>query len=51
VLTVVRFTATSRVTGQSMTQHLHHYFRFRDGTIDYYRGSEDTAATVATLRA
>jgi uncharacterized protein len=51
VLTVVRFTATSRATGKTMTQHLHHYFRFRDGKIDYYRGSEDTALTEATLRA
>ena len=29
--------------------HLHHYFRFRDGKICYYRGTEDTAITAATL--
>jgi hypothetical protein len=30
---------------------LHHYFAFRDGKIAYYRGTEDTAQTRATLQA
>jgi ketosteroid isomerase-like protein len=29
---------------------LHHFFRFRDGKIAYYRGTEDIALTEATLR-
>jgi hypothetical protein len=29
--------------------HLHHYFKFRDGKVYYYRGSEDTAQTVDAL--
>jgi hypothetical protein len=29
--------------------NLHHYWRFRDGKVEYYRGSEDTAQTVAAL--
>jgi hypothetical protein len=29
--------------------NLHHYFRFRDGKIAYYRGSEDSAQTLAAL--
>jgi hypothetical protein len=29
---------------------LHHYFRFRDGKIWYYRGTEDTEQTAAALR-
>ena len=29
---------------------LHHFFRFRDGKIAYYRGTEDTAQTEAALR-
>ncbi len=29
--------------------NLHHYFRFEDGKIAYYRGSEDTAQTEAAL--
>jgi ketosteroid isomerase-like protein len=49
VLTVVRFAAKSRATGRTASMHLHHFFRFRDGRIAYYRGSEDTAATAAAL--
>jgi uncharacterized protein len=49
VLTVVRFQARSRSTGRSAAMNLHHYFRFRDGKIAYYRGSEDTAQTAAVL--
>ncbi len=50
VLTVVHFRARSRSTGRSEAMDLHHYFRFRDGKIAYYRGTEDTAQTEATLR-
>jgi len=51
VLTVVRCTAKSRVTGKRMAHHLHHYFRFEDGKVSYYRGSEDTAQTTWALQA
>ena len=50
VLTVVRFRARSRSTGKPATMNLHHYFRFRDGKIAYYRGTEDTAQTEAVLQ-
>lgn len=50
VLTVVRFQARSRSTGKAVQMNLHHYFRFRDGKIAYYRGTEDTAQTEAVLR-
>jgi len=49
VLTVVHCAATSRATGRRMDQNLHHYFRFRNGKIDYYRGTEDTAQTEGAL--
>jgi ketosteroid isomerase-like protein len=29
--------------------NLHHYFKFRDGKIAYYRGTEDTAQTESVL--
>jgi len=29
---------------------LHHWFRFRDGRIYFYRGTEDTAQVEAALR-
>jgi uncharacterized protein len=50
VLTVVRFRARSRSTGRAAEMDLHHYFKFRDGKIAYYRGTEDTAQTEAVLR-
>jgi ketosteroid isomerase-like protein len=50
VLTVVRFRSRSRSTGKSAEMDLHHYFKFRDGKIAYYRGTEDTAQTEAVLR-
>jgi uncharacterized protein len=50
VLTVVRFRARSRGTGRTAQMNLHHYFKFRDGKIAYYRGTEDTAQTEQVLR-
>ena len=50
VLSVVRFRARSRATGKTAAMDLHHYFTFRDGKIAYYRGTEDTAQTQATLQ-
>jgi ketosteroid isomerase-like protein len=50
VLTVVRCRARSRGTGKTVAMDLHHYFKFRDGKIAYYRGTEDTAQTEAVLR-
>jgi len=50
VLTVVRFRARSRSTGKAAEMDLHHYFKFRDGKIAYYRGTEDTAQTEAVLQ-
>ena len=51
VLTVVRFAAKSRANGRRVAMDLHHYFRFRDGKVAYYRGTEDTAQTEAALKA
>ena len=50
VLTVVRFRARSRATGRAAAMDLHHLFRFRDGKIAYYRGTEDTAQTARVLQ-
>ena len=49
VLTVVRIAARSRETGKPMNMQLHHWFHFTNGKISYYRGTEDTAATVEML--
>ena len=51
VLSVVQFRARSRATGKTAAMNLHHFFKFRDGKIAYYRGTEDTAQTEEVLRA
>jgi uncharacterized protein len=50
VLSVVRCRTRSRRTGKPAAMDLHHLFKFRDGKIAYYRGTEDTAQTEAALR-
>lgn len=49
VMVVVRFGVRSRTSGKSATMNLHHWWRFRDGKIAQYRGSEDTALTERTM--
>ena len=49
VHTVVHCRAISRATGKAIDHDLHHYFRFDNGKIAFYRGTEDTAQTVAAL--
>ena len=49
VFSTVRFAARSRDTGKLATMQLHHWFRFSNGRIAYYRGTEDTAITAAAL--
>ena len=51
VMAVTRWSATVPATGKSLTMDIHHWFRFRDGKIYFYRGTEDTAATQEALRA
>jgi ketosteroid isomerase-like protein len=51
VHSLVRMRAKARATGTSVEFNLHHFFRFRDGKVAYYRGTEDTAAIAAALRA
>jgi len=50
VFSVVRFKAKARTTGKSLEMNLHHYFKFRDGKVSYYRGTEDSAQTEAVLQ-
>ena len=49
VMVVTRFSATSPATAKSAVMDIHHWWRFRDGKIYLYRGSEDTAQTQAML--
>jgi ketosteroid isomerase-like protein len=36
-------------TGKAAETDLHHYFKFRDGKVVYFRGTGDTAQTEAVL--
>ena len=51
VHTLVRYRVRFTTTGNEVEMNLHHYFRFRDGAVVYYRGSEDTAQVLAALGA
>jgi len=49
VMAVIRFGITSKETGRSGAMDLHHWWRFRDGKVYLYRGTEDTGLTGALL--
>jgi len=46
VFAIVSYAARSRETGKLAKMVLHHWFRFTNGKISYYRGTEDTAITL-----
>jgi uncharacterized protein len=50
VMVVTRWSATAPATGKTVTMDIHHWWRFRDGKIYLYRGTEDTAQTQDMLR-
>jgi uncharacterized protein len=50
VMVVTRWGATAPATGKSATMDINHWWRFRDGQVCYYRGTEDTAQTQDLLR-
>ena len=49
VCALVHYRGAARASGTEIETNLHHYFRFRDGKICYYRGTEDTAQTERTI--
>jgi ketosteroid isomerase-like protein len=51
VFVLIRYSIVARSTGRSVTLQLHHVWRFRDGLISYYRGSEDTAVVAGLFQA
>ena len=48
-MVVTRWAATAPATGKSTAMDIHHWWRFRDGKIYFYRGTEDTARTADLL--
>ena len=49
VLAVIRVRGRNRGTGRNVSMNTHHYFKLRDGQVCYWRGSEDTAQTIASF--
>jgi uncharacterized protein len=49
VFAVVRVRFRALATGREAVMNLHHYFGFREGKIEFYRVSEDTAQTASVL--
>ena len=50
VFTLVRMRARARNTGRTMVNNVHHFFRFKNGKIALWRGSEDTAQIEEVLQ-
>jgi ketosteroid isomerase-like protein len=49
VMVLIRFRVRVRATGRDAEMNLHHYWRFRNGRVVMYRGTEDTAQMQAAL--
>jgi ketosteroid isomerase-like protein len=49
VMVVSRFGMKVPATGKSGSMDLHHWFRFENGKVAFYRGTEDTALTKELL--
>ena len=49
VMVFLQYAFTANETGTHVSMHLHHYWRFRDGKVAYFRGSEDTALIASAL--
>jgi ketosteroid isomerase-like protein len=48
-MAVIRFGMTAKTTGRSGVMDLHHWWRFKDGRVVLYRGTEDTALVAELL--
>lgn len=51
VMVLLRYGLRNRATGKEATMNLHHYWRFRDGKVEYVRSSEDTQLMASTFAA
>jgi uncharacterized protein len=49
VMVFLRYAFRLNANGKDVAMNLHHYWRFRDGKVAYYRGSEDTALIASAL--
>lgn len=49
VFVFIRYEFIAPTTGKKAAMNLHHYWRFRDGEVEFFRGSEDTAQLKTVL--
>ena len=49
VVATVHWTYTVKATGKTASMYMQHWFRFADGKVVFFRGSEDSAQTVAAF--
>ncbi|MGZ4702502.1 MAG: nuclear transport factor 2 family protein [Ilumatobacteraceae bacterium] len=49
VIVAVHWTYTVNSTGKSAAMYMQHWFRFANGKVVFFRGSEDTEQTVAAF--
>jgi ketosteroid isomerase-like protein len=49
VVATVHWTFTARATGKTAAMYMQHWWRFADGKIVFFRGSEDSAQSIAAL--
>ncbi len=49
VMAIIRFAYTVKATGKSTAMYMQHWWRFADGKIVFFRGSEDTEQSVAAF--
>lgn len=50
VIAVVKWSFTVNATGRSASMYMQHWWRFADGKIVFFRGSEDSEQTAAAFR-
>jgi uncharacterized protein len=49
VMVTIRWAFTATATGRSVVENLHHWWRFADGKIVFYRGSDDSELTASAF--
>ena len=50
VVATVHWTYTVKATGKTASMYMQHWWRFADGKIVFFRGSEDSGQTAAAFR-
>jgi hypothetical protein len=48
-MVVVRWSIKAIATGKTITQHLHHWWRFEGDKVAFYRGLDDSELTASAF--